>query len=103
MRRRHLPRFSLIHFGHRALAFHRDLRGRARCIVAHPVNPPHLCRGRAVRRTLDGGLHPGAPLEVMRAVGQVRSRSRREIDGFILNRLSGRLLSEAFRLVEEGY
>ena len=28
---------------------------------------------------------------------------RREVDGFILNRLQGALLAEAFRLVGEGY
>jgi 3-hydroxyacyl-CoA dehydrogenase len=36
-------------------------------------------------------------------VGQVPVIVRREIDGFILNRLQGALLSEAMRLVEEGY
>ena len=36
-------------------------------------------------------------------VGQVPIVVRREIDGFILNRLQGALLSEAMRLVGEGY
>jgi 3-hydroxyacyl-CoA dehydrogenase len=40
---------------------------------------------------------------VMTAVGQVPVVVRRELDGFILNRLQGALLSEAMRLVGEGY
>ena len=37
------------------------------------------------------------------AVGQVPIVVKREIDGFILNRLQAVLLAEAFRLVGEGY
>ena len=40
---------------------------------------------------------------VYEAVGQVPIVVKREIEGFILNRLQAVLLSEAFRLVEEGY
>jgi 3-hydroxyacyl-CoA dehydrogenase len=39
----------------------------------------------------------------MDAVGQAPVEVRREIDGFILNRLQAALLSEAFRLVQDGY
>ena len=39
----------------------------------------------------------------MTEVGQVPIVVRRELDGFILNRLQGALLSEAMRLVGEGY
>ena len=39
----------------------------------------------------------------MRRSGRCRSWCKREIDGFILNRLQAVLLSEAFRLVGEGY
>jgi len=40
---------------------------------------------------------------VMSEVGQEPILVRRELDGFILNRLQGTLLSEAMRLVAEGY
>ena len=40
---------------------------------------------------------------VYEAVGQVPIVVKREIEGFILNRLQAVLLSEAFRLVEDGY
>jgi L-gulonate 3-dehydrogenase len=41
--------------------------------------------------------------ETYEQIGQVPIVVRREIDGFILNRLQGALLSEAMRLVGEGY
>jgi 3-hydroxyacyl-CoA dehydrogenase len=87
-----------------ASKFTEALAGRARCIVAHPVNPPHLVP--VVELC-------GAPWtsektkqrarEVLEAVGQVPIEVKREIDGFILNRLQVALLTEAFRLVQEGY
>ena len=40
---------------------------------------------------------------IYQAVGQVPIVVKREIEGFILNRLQAVLLSEAFRLVEDGY
>jgi L-gulonate 3-dehydrogenase len=40
---------------------------------------------------------------VMSEIGQEPIVVRRELDGFILNRLQGALLSEAMRLVGEGY
>jgi 3-hydroxyacyl-CoA dehydrogenase len=80
------------------------LARRARCIVAHPVNPPHLVplvelspapwtAAETVSRTK--GL--------LEAVGQVPIVVRSEIQGFIMNRLQGALLAEAFRLYEDGY
>ena len=39
----------------------------------------------------------------MSAIGQVPITVKRELDGFILNRLQGALLTEALRLVGEGY
>ena len=38
-----------------------------------------------------------------REIGQVPVTINREIDGFVLNRLQGALIAEAFRLVGEGY
>ncbi len=87
-----------------ASRFTEALRGRARCLVAHPVNPPHL-----VPIVELAGAPWTAPATIERAkavyaeVGQVPIVVRRELDGFILNRLQGALLSEAMRLVGEGY
>ena len=86
-----------------ASQFTQALTGRARCIVAHPVNPPHLIP--VVE--LCGAPWTSAQTkaragEVMRSVGQVPIDVMREIDGFVLNRLQVALLTEAFRLVQDG-
>ena len=87
-----------------ASRFTESLAGRARCLVAHPVNPPHL-----VPIVELCGAPWTAPETIERAervfasVGQVPIVVRRELDGFVLNRLQGALLSEAMRLVGEGY
>jgi 3-hydroxyacyl-CoA dehydrogenase len=86
-----------------ASQFTEALVGRARCIVAHPVNPPHLapvvelCGAPWTSDATKARAH-----EVMQRVGQVPIEVRREIDGFVLNRLQAALLTEAFRLVQEG-
>jgi 3-hydroxyacyl-CoA dehydrogenase len=73
-------------------------------VIAHPVNPPYLVPvveicgapwtdAKVVQQTLD----------VMQSVGQKPVKIHRELEGFILNRLQGALLREAFKLVEQGY
>jgi 3-hydroxyacyl-CoA dehydrogenase len=87
-----------------ASRFTEALPGRSRCLVAHPVNPPHL-----VPLVELVGAPWTTPATLARAcavyeeIGQVPIIVQREIEGFILNRLQGSLLAEAFRLVEEGY
>jgi hypothetical protein len=87
-----------------ASQFTEGLVGRARCLVAHPVNPPHMV---PVVELCGAPWTAAATVEraraVMTEVGQVPVVVRRELDGFILNRLQGALLSEAMRLVGEGY
>jgi L-gulonate 3-dehydrogenase len=87
-----------------ASRFTENLKGRARCLVAHPVNPPHV-----VPIVELAGAPWTSPDTIKRAraifesVGQVPIEVKKEIDGFILNRMQAVLLSEAFRLVGEGY
>lgn len=87
-----------------ASRFTEDLAGRARCLVVHPVNPPHLV---PVVELCGAPWTDPATVKrahsVMTAVGQVPIIVKREVDGFILNRLQGALLAEALRLVGEGY
>jgi L-gulonate 3-dehydrogenase len=87
-----------------ASRFTEDLPGRARCLVAHPVNPPHLV---PIVELCGAPWTSPATVERARAVmtdiGQVPIVVKREIEGFIVNRLQGALLSEALRLVGEGY
>ena len=90
--------------GFPASQFTEALTGRARCLVAHPVNPPHL----VPVVELSGAAWTSADTierahALMSDVGQVPIVVKREIDGFILNRLQGALLSEAMRLVGEDY
>jgi L-gulonate 3-dehydrogenase len=86
-----------------ASQFTEGLAGRARCLVAHPVNPPHL-----VPVVELCGAPWTAPETIARARGiyesvkQVPIVVNREVEGFVLNRLQGALLAEAFRLVGEG-
>jgi L-gulonate 3-dehydrogenase len=87
-----------------ASRFTEKLPGRARCLVGHPVNPPHLiplvelCGAPwTAPDTIDRAC------KVYREIGQVPVTINREINGFVLNRLQGALLAEAFRLVGEGY
>ena len=79
------------------------LAGAARCLVAHPVNPPHLvpivelCPSPATSAdTMDRAE------ALFLQVGQVPARLTREIDGFVLNRLQAVLLAESLRLVADG-
>ncbi len=85
-------------------AFSEALNGRARCLVAHPINPPYLVPSveivpapwtdpDVVQRTVD----------LFREARHAPIAMAREIDGFVVNRLQGALLEEAFRLVADGY
>ncbi len=79
------------------------LAGRARCIVAHPVNPPYLVPLVEVSGApFTAAATVERTLALMRSVGQAPIHVRREIHGFVLNRLQWTLLAEACRLVEAG-
>ena len=87
-----------------ASKFTEALAGRARCLVAHPVNPPHLVPVVELCGAPWTSTETKARARtVLRSVGQVPIDVKREIDGFILNRLQVALLTEAFRLVQDGY
>lgn len=84
-------------------AFTEHLTGRHRCLVAHPINPPSLIP--AVEIVPAPWTDPEAVercAALMERIGQKPIRMTREIDGFIMNRLQGALLQEAFRLVADG-
>jgi 3-hydroxyacyl-CoA dehydrogenase len=87
-----------------ASRFTEMLPGRARCLVGHPVNPPHLVP--LVELCGAPWTSPEAidrARKIYREIGQVPVTVNREINGFVLNRLQGALLAEAFRLVGEGF
>jgi L-gulonate 3-dehydrogenase len=84
--------------------FSEGLKGKHRCIVAHPVNPPHVVP------IVEISPAPWTSPDVVartRAlhdqVGQVAIIVKKEVEGFILNRLQAALLLESWRLVKEDY
>jgi len=85
-----------------ASAFTEPLAGRARCLVAHPVNPPYLVP--VVELCPAPWTDPAVVSRtraLMTSAGQVPATVNKEMDGFALNRLQGALLAEAFRLVAD--
>ena len=85
-----------------ASSFTEGLAHRARCLVVHPINPPHLIP--LVEIVPAPWTAPDVvdrATALMRQVGQSPIRLRREINGFVVNRLQSALLAEAFRLVED--
>ncbi len=86
-----------------ASAFTEALRGRFRCLVAHPVNPPYLVP------VVELCPAPWTSEETVTRTRALMERARmvpatvkREVKGFVLNRLQIALVAEAFRLVADG-
>ena len=85
-------------------SFTEGLKGAGRCIVAHPINPPYVIP--AVEVVPAPWTRPEVVAEttdLLRSIGHVPVVMQKELDGFLVNRLQGALLHEAFRLVAEGY
>ena len=80
-----------------------DLPGRARCLVVHPGNPPHLV---PVVEVVPAPFTDAAVVDrtvaLLELAGQSPIVVRREIEGFVFNRLQGALLREAYCLVRDG-
>jgi 3-hydroxyacyl-CoA dehydrogenase len=86
-----------------ASRFTEHLPHRARWLVGHPVNPPHLVP--IVELCPAPWTDPDAvdrAQAIYQSIGQVPVRVLKETDGFILNRLQAALLREAFALVADG-
>ena len=85
-------------------AFTEALKGRHRCLVVHPINPPYLVPAAEV---VPAPWTDAAVMERTRAflvsAGHAPIMMKRELDGFVMNRMQGALLEEAFRLVADGY
>jgi 3-hydroxyacyl-CoA dehydrogenase len=85
-------------------AFLEHLPGRARALVAHPVNPPHLIPLVEIcAAPWTSAEAVGRTVATMRAVSQSPVVLKKEVPGFLLNRLQWALLAEALHLVGEGY
>jgi L-gulonate 3-dehydrogenase len=86
-----------------ASSFTAEVEGRERCVVAHPINPPHLI---PLVEIIPAPWTSPSVVErtdaLMKQIGQVPIRLNREINGFVVNRLQAAVLAESFRLVEDG-
>jgi len=84
--------------------FTAGLAHRERCLVAHPLNPPYLIPAvELVPAPWTGSDVMDRAAAMLEAIGMAPIRMTRELGGFVMNRLQGALLEEAFRLVEGGY
>jgi L-gulonate 3-dehydrogenase len=84
--------------------FTEALPGRERALVVHPINPPYLIPAvEIVPAPWTDAAIVERTAALMRSMGHAPIVMKREIDGFVMNRLQGALLEEAFRLVAEGY
>lgn len=85
-----------------ASSFTDDIAGRERCIVCHPINPPHLI---PLVELVPAAWTSPSVIErtrgLMKQVGQVPIELNREVAGFVVNRLQSAMLAEAFKLVED--
>jgi 3-hydroxyacyl-CoA dehydrogenase len=83
--------------------FTESLKGRSRCLVVHPINPPYLIpAAEVVPAPWTDSVVVERTAALLRAAGHAPIVMKREIDGFVMNRLQGALLEEAFRLVADG-
>ena len=87
-----------------ASAFTAHCATRQRMLIAHPVNPPYLVPlVELVPAPWTDAKSVDTVFDLMTNVGQEPIRIHREVEGFVLNRLQGALLNEAWALFEEGY
>jgi L-gulonate 3-dehydrogenase len=84
--------------------FTEHLAHRQRCLVIHPINPPYLI---PAAELVPAPWTTAETVERARAfliaAGQAPIVMKRELDGFVMNRMQGALLEEAFRLVADGF
>ena len=80
-----------------------SLKGRYRCLVAHPINPPHLIPAvEIVPAPFTSEAITQNVKEIIISIDKEPLELKKEIPGFVVNRLQGALLSEAFNLVKDG-
>ena len=88
----------------KASEFSEGLSGRARVLVAHPVNPPYLIPlvELAPAPWTDAAVLASAKT-IYQEAGQVPVVLHKEITGFLLNRSQAAVLNEALNLYADGF
>jgi L-gulonate 3-dehydrogenase len=103
----HTPQDAVIASSTSALLpsqFTQGLKGAARCLIAHPLNPPHLIPAVEVVPSPETSREAiTKTVNLLSAIGQAPVLVRRETEGFVMNRLQGALLDEAIKLVRDGF
>lgn len=103
---RHAPTDTVLASSSSALVpsqYGAGLQCRERVLGAHPGNPPYLLQVIELVRspeTSDGFLRLAA--EIYAEAGLIPVFVRKEVEGFLFNRLQGALLREAYCLVRDG-
>jgi 3-hydroxyacyl-CoA dehydrogenase len=83
--------------------FTEDLKGRHRCLIVHPTNPPYVVPIlELVPAPWTDPAITRKTRERLEAMGQAPITLNKEIAGFIMNRFQAPILQEAFRLVAAG-
>lgn len=86
-----------------ASEFAAELRGAHRCLVAHPGNPPFLIRViEVVPARFTSQSVVDRTCSLMRSIGLSPITVKKEVRGFVFNRLQGAVLREAYCLVRDG-
>jgi 3-hydroxyacyl-CoA dehydrogenase len=86
-----------------ASEFAAHLHGANRCLVAHPGNPPFLIRVvEVVPAPFTSSEAIARTCSLLGSVGMSPVVVRKEVRGFVFNRLQGALLREAYCLVRDG-
>ena len=80
-----------------------EVKGKYRCLVAHPINPPHLIPAvEIVPAPFTSEAITQVVKKIITSIDKEPLELKKEIRGFVVNRLQGALLSEAFKLVKDG-
>ena len=80
-----------------------DIKGKYRCLVAHPINPPHLIPAvEIVPAPFTSEDITQTVKKLIISIDKEPLELKKEIPGFVVNRLQGALLSEAFNLIKDG-
>src|SRR5699024_5723055 len=86
-----------------SIAEHLDAEAAARVLVGHPFNPPHLMPLiEVVPSPVTSSAAIEAAVEFYRSCGREPVVIRKEIRGFVGNRLQNALMREAISLVQNG-
>ncbi len=103
---RHAPAKAILGSSTSAMdmtAIAEGLPGARRCIVAHPVNPPHVVPAvEILGGTATDKRVVARTIKFMTEIGQTPILMKRFVGGFVLNRMQAALVREAVDLVASG-